>query len=228
MINKIIAIFKGKFLNAKSATYEELFEVAKTFTKGKSYSLDSPTKSSSSETSVSTLLKELSDLLGKYQSNYNHPDYTPVYLFGGDCANIHINILNYIQKYYSDISANITIGGVLLSGQQGFQFSQDKCNEWLENGSPEIFSCHAWITIDNDYILDCTIGTYINTRIDPAKDDNISQNAYGGLTFGKVDNLQHIAISNLKGKRPPEDIKIEYNPVILGEEAFEVIVPKST
>ncbi|WP_413499715.1 hypothetical protein [Buttiauxella gaviniae] len=228
MINKIIAIFKGKSRNAKNATYEELFEVAKTFTKGKSYSLDSPTKSSSCVTSVATLLEELSDLLGKYQSNYNRPDYTPVYLFGGDCANIHSLILKHIQKHYRGISANITIGGVLLSGQQGFQFSQDKCNEWLENGSPEIFSCHAWITIDNDYILDCTIGTYINTRIDPAKDDNISQNAYGGLTFGKVGNLQHIAISNLKGKRPPEDIKIEYNPVILGEEAFEVIVPKST
>lgn len=227
MINKIIDFFKNKFRSANDVTYGSLFEGAKNFTTEKGFSLDSQTISDC-ETSVSELIEELSGLFYDFTSKYHDHNFDPVVKFGGDCANVHLKILDFIKNYYPSVSANITIGGVLLSEGAGFKFDQDKCIEWLENGSPKIFDSHAWITINNDYILDCTIGTYINTRIAPDCNNNRSEELFGGLIFGNVDNLQHIAFSNLKGKMPQEYLKIKYTPVILGMKALYAIAPRHT
>ncbi|GKV99202.1 hypothetical protein PEC301653_22480 [Pectobacterium carotovorum subsp. carotovorum] len=227
MINKIVDFFKNKFRNTKSATYGDLFKDAKNFTAEQGFPLDSDTISNC-EASVSKLVEELSGLFSQYTSNYRDHNFEPITKFGGDCANVHLQILCFIKKHYPSIFANITIGNALLSSQLGFQFNQDKCIEWLKNGSPQIFDSHAWITINNDYILDCTIGTYINTRVDPDHDKNSSESLFGGLIFGNVDNLQHITFTNLRGKIPQEYLKIKYTPVILGMDALYALAPRHT
>ncbi|BBQ86653.1 TPA: hypothetical protein I9Y23_004728 [Kluyvera ascorbata] len=219
MINKIQGM--------NNTTYRHLFEDAKIFTIEKQFSLDSYPMNDC-EANVSDLIEELSGLFFEYTKNYLNHNFNPIIKFGGDCANVHLQILCFINEYYRSISANITIGEVLLSEQLGFKFNQDRCIEWLEHGSPPIFDSHAWITINNDYILDCTIGTYINTRIDPDSATNKSEELYGGLIFGHADNLQHIAFSNLKGKTPQEYLKIKYTPVIIGKSALYMLAPGHT
>ncbi|HHR6128575.1 TPA: hypothetical protein ACS72K_000129 [Providencia alcalifaciens] len=227
MMKKIINFFKNEFRDSNSAAYEDLFEDAKKFTMERGFSLDS-CAISDCETSVSELVKELSGLFYEFIPNYHVHGFEPIMRFGGDCANVHFAIFQFIKKHYPSISANITIGQALLSDHSGFYFNQDKCIEWLTYGSPEIFDAHAWITINNDYILDCTIGTYINTRFDPEHNKNRSANLFGGLIFSNVDNLQHIPFVNLKGKTPQEYLKIKYTPIILGEKALEKLAPRLT
>ncbi|MGZ0753333.1 hypothetical protein [Kluyvera sichuanensis] len=217
----------NKIQDMNSITYRNLFEDAKKFTIEKQFPLDSYPMNDC-EANVSELVKELSGLFFDYTNNYLNHNLNPIITFGGDCANVHFQILRFINDHYRSISANITIGEVLLSEQLGFKFNQNKCVEWLENGIPPIFDCHAWITINNDYILDCTIGTYINTRTAPDSAINKSEELYGGLIFGHADNLQHIAFRNLKGITPKEYFKIKYTPVILGKTALNKLGPRYT
>lgn len=227
MIGKIFNFFKKQKLTgaAKINTYEVLFEKAKNFTAQNEFNLDSKTPRIC-EDGVSQLISEISSILVDEMPKYRRHGFDPIVRFGGDCGNIHFAILNFIKNFYPSICANITVGEVSISNQSSFKFDQDKCIEWLKNGSPQILDCHTWITINNDYILDCTIGTYINTRVDPDHEKNTKDGLFGGLIFGKVDELQHVAFHGLREKKPQDYLRLKYSPVILGLEAFNALAPR--
>ena len=227
MISKIFNFLKKQeqVQAPESDPYEDLFKKAVTFTAEQKFTLDSHTVSDCEE-SVSRLITEVSNILVNEIPKYHDYGFDPIVRFGGDCGNIHYAILNFIKSHYPSVSANMTIGEVSVSNQSGFEFDQAKCIEWLENGSPQVLDCHAWITINNDYILDCTIGTYINTRIDSDYEKNKTKNLFGGLIFGNVDNLQRIAFYGLRDKAPQDYLDVKYNPVILGIEAFSALAPR--
>lgn len=227
MISKIFNFLKKQEIvqNLESGAYVNLFEKAKSFTAEQNFTLDSNSIRDCEE-SISQLITEISHILVNEIPKYLEHGFNPIVRFGGDCGNIHYAILNFIKNYYPTISANITIGEVSVSNQSGFEFDRAKCIAWLKNGSPHVLDCHTWITINNDYILDCTIGTYINTRIDPDSDTNKSENLFGGLIFGNVDNLQHIAFHGLSDKTPQDYLKLKYSPVILGLEALSALAPR--
>jgi hypothetical protein len=227
MFRKIFNFFKEKEVSeaSKIDMYEQLFKEAQNFTDKNEFNLDSKNQSSC-EASISQLINEISDILVKEIPKYRQYGFDPIVRFGGDCGNIHFAILGFIKQHYPSICANITVGGVLTSNKSDFKFDQNKCIEWLENGSPQVLDCHTWITINNNYILDCTIGTYINTRIDANHVQNKKDNLYGGLIFGSEDKLEHIAFKGLGEKTPLDYRNMKYSPVILGIEAFTALAPK--
>lgn len=227
MFGNILKKLKKKEIpeTAKIDQYEDLFQKAQDFTVKNQFNLDSQTQSTC-EGSVSQLISEISDILVNEIPKYQQQGFDPIVSFGGDCGNIHFAIINFIKQHYPNICANITVGGVLISNQPDFKFDQSKCIEWLQNGSPQVLDCHTWITINNNYILDCTIGTYINTRVDDNHAQNRKNNVYGGLIFGSEDELEHVAFKGLGAKTPQDYLNMKYSPVILGIEAFTALAPR--
>jgi len=227
MISRIFKLFKKQEASevAKVDVYKNLFKMAQTFTKKKKFNLDYQ-EQNTCEDVVRDLVNKISKILAKDISNYPQHGFDPIVRFGGDCGNIHYAILNFIKQHYPNICANITVGEASISNQLIFKFNQNKCIDWLENGSPQVLDCHTWITINNDYILDCTIGTYINTRIDSNHEQNKEDSLYGGIIFGIVDKLEHVTIKSLEQKTPQNYRNVEYFPIILGLEAFIALAPK--
>lgn len=227
MISKIFNFLKKHEIvqTPERVSYEDLFEEARIFTFKQKFNLDSKA-ASGCEDSVSQLITEISNILVNEIPKYHDYGFDPIVRFGGDCGNIHFAILKFIRNHYPSVCANITIGEVSVSNQSGFEFDQAKCIEWLKNGGPQMLDCHTWITINNNYILDCTIGTYINTRIDPDHERNRTKNLFGGLIFGNVDNLQRIAFHGLRDKTPQDYLNMKYTPVILGLDAFSALAPR--
>ncbi|WP_024668162.1 hypothetical protein [Pseudomonas syringae] len=214
-------------------TYDQLFEKSKKFTSHNKLALDTTVESQSqsqsqSQSHLQKLIDELTTLICDFTEKYNTHGFDPITRFGGDCGNVHFSVINFIKDNYPSIQANITIGDISIENQTHFPFNQKKCLAWLKKGSPKIFDCHAWITINNDYILDCTIGTYINTRIDPEREKNKENNLYGGLIHGQENHFKNIKFSNLDNKTPQNFNKIKYSPIIVGLQAFKKICPRQT
>jgi hypothetical protein len=208
-------------------TYDQLFKKSKDFTLHNKLALDA-TVENPNQNNLQKLIDELTKIISDLTEKYKDHGYDPISRFGGDCGNVNFLVINFIKQHYPSIQANITIGDISIENQTYFPFNQKKCLDWLKNGSPQIFDCHAWITINNDYILDCTIGTYINTRIDPERKKNKENNLYGGLIHGQENHLKNIKFSNLKNKTPQNFNEIKYSPIIVGLQAFKKICPRQT
>ncbi|KAB0317173.1 MULTISPECIES: hypothetical protein [Vibrio diabolicus subgroup] len=201
-------------------SYEDLIVEAEGFTREQGFAFDT-TKRGSSLDDLETLVTELANILAGdvipvYKMNGFHDVATR---FGGDCGNVHVAILSFIQKYYPSVNANLTVGEFVTDGESQFPFNQEKCLEWLKNGAPEILDCHTWITIDDNIILDCTVGTYVNTRLSDSK-------TFGGIVWGKMGELNVTRISNFEHKDPHDINGISYHPVILGMSAFSKFAPR--
>ena len=139
MLRKILTLFKSKERtpDTENHSYESLFEKAQSFTIEQNFTLDSPKISQNNE-SLPQLINEISAILVSEIPKYKKAGFDPIVRFGGDCGNIHFAILNFINKYYKNISANITVGEIKFSNEKSFDFNQAKCLEWLAKGSPQI------------------------------------------------------------------------------------------
>ncbi|AMT98240.1 MULTISPECIES: hypothetical protein [Psychrobacter] len=206
-------------------TYEQSFNDAIKFTidKGFSCNLNS---SKSNKQALSELISEISVIFANETSMYEKEGFNPIERFSIDCGNVHYAILNFIENNYPSINANITVGDVFVGKNQPFPFNESKCADWLINGIPKSLDFHTWITIDDDYILDCTIGTYINIRTSLHKEKNLKDNIYGGLIYGNEGNLAGTSFKSLNSKVPKEISDIKYIPIVIGRKAFLALAAK--
>jgi hypothetical protein len=221
MFDKIVGRIKSIFGSVPvhaAATYKEAFELAVAFTNSKGFVLDSD----KGDVQYHALVEELAGALSEQNAQYKARGLDPLVAFGGDCGNVHVQVLKYIQKYYPYTDANLVMGEVSI-GQDGFSFDQATFLKWQETGAPEILDCHVWIAIGSDYIVDCTLGTYINTRIVKSS----SSKACGGVICGSPNDLKIIKINGLAHIDPIGFNKVIYRPVAIGLSALEAIGPRS-
>lgn len=220
----IIANWHGVNIN-----YTKKFDTAIKFTEDMNFNLDSNLDSKKvfdeENSSIGELINEISGLVAQEVKSYkNYGFEQPIMRFGGDCGNVHKSVIEFIKKHYK-INANLTIGEIKINNNTYFSFNQDKCTQWLNGKKPEVFDAHTWITINNDYILDLTIGTYINTRIAPNKESNSKCEFFGGIFHGKHGMLKYKAFDKLKNIEP-KNTNLIYSPVILGSSALLTLAPR--
>ena len=234
-IKKILNLLSKRELHSETVVkpsikeeplYDEEFELALGFSSTLNFAADSRI-SSFEENRVNELAEELANITSEFLNQYPSMGFKDVITrFGGDCATVHFSILQFIKQYYSDLPVNITLGEVSYNSGTYFNFNEDKCKDWMTNGSPRVFDCHAWITIGRDIIIDVTIGTYVNTRIDSDKSNNVAEDIFGGIVFGRHDNFKCIPISGVSGKIPEKLNSLKYSPVVIGAESINRLAPK--
>lgn len=201
--------------------FSESFKNAVCFTLDRNLNLDTERHSLNKSyqlEDISRLTLEIGAGLQEQFSYYERQDYDPIVRFGGDCGNVHLLVLNFIQKNFPDLPANLTIGEVRFDTETRFSFSEEKFLGWREN-RPRLLDCHVWITVGNSAIVDATIGTYINNRI-------LKSTKLGGIFYGRPGQLTWNPIVRADNQMPGTS-SLEYLPVVLGREAFLSIVPKA-
>lgn len=167
---------------------------------------------------ISNLTKELAGALQEQLDASKRHGYDPMVRFGGDCGNVHFLALSFIQKYYPDLPANLTIGEIRFNREAKFSFSEDKFLRW-QKARPNLLDCHVWVTVGCDTIVDLTVGTYINDRI-------LKSTKFGGIFHGSPGQLIWNPIVGVENQMP-DTSSLEYLPVVLGRKAFLSIVPKA-
>jgi hypothetical protein len=214
------------FPNSYTSSYKDHFNDAIIFTKDKKFDLDNESLAETSEVTINNLIEVLALSISGELKKFHDDRVGEIANFGGQCGNVHHALIGIIKEDYPTLCANLTIGDVDTGSANKFTFNQTKCSKWLEGRSPNILDCHVWITIGNNFIIDVTIGTYQNTRssINVLKDK--SAFAYGGIIFGKINDLKYTEIKNVKNSNPANFTKFVYTPVILGTNAFVALAPK--
>lgn len=164
------------------------------------------------------LVNELTLNLGEVIDTFALVASDPVLAFATGCGNVHYHILKFIQCYYPDLSANLTVGdfefdGVALSG-----FNQHKAKEWLLK-KPVKLACHVWITLGDDVVLDCTGISYIQVC-------NRNGRGIGDVLFGQSNYFGKYPIQHQLYRQGDVGTKaIRYVPILVGKDAFEAIAP---
>ncbi|MEM6248426.1 hypothetical protein [Shewanella vaxholmensis] len=235
MINKLLRFFNGRKPTLENTVpssvneelgYDQKFNVALEFSNSHGFSADSKV-SNFEKIRVEELVQELANIIPGFIGKYSSMGFKePIIRFGGDCGTVHFSIFQFIKQYYPDLPVNVTLGEVDYSTYTYFNFDKDKCEDWIENGSPEIFDCHTWLTVGDDLVIDVTIGTYVNTRIDSDKNSNIAKRIFGGIIFGEHGSFSHIPIIDFASKVPDKLDSLKYSPVVVGAESLHRLAPR--
>jgi hypothetical protein len=201
-------------------SYEAALARAIAFTGAEGLRLDSPPSSAPiTQSNLRLIAAEVAGGLKDQISLYRLQEQKVAMSLGGDCGNVHHLIAKFLGTHHSSVAFNLTMGNVTINGAGGFAFSQDKFREWRRVGSGEIYDCHSWIALNDRYILDATLATYINTR-------RLGSRALGGVLYGTPSSLHCIPINGEPHEALPQDTTLDYEPVILGIEAFEKVAPR--
>ena len=169
------------------------------------------------DTSVKKIAAEVAQGLDEQIRRYRSVNDRAHLRLGGDCGNIHMLVIKYCKKLYPDTPVNLTIGGVIIQGRTIFSFTMEQFHQWRKN-KPKIFECHAWVTVGTSYIIDATLGTYMNTRLRESKH-------FGGILYGKPGKLVVIPIANEPHLHPERLDAIRYHPIVLGLHALSACAP---
>lgn len=209
----------------KKEKYLIAFEQSREFSRKKNFSTNQ-NKILSDYVFDACLIEEISSLIYYDLKKYlNDRLNNPIMIYGSDCGNVHLALLKYIVSKYPSINVELTLGKVAIKNRVIFDFSREKFSSW-SNSKPEgLLDAHVWITINDVYIIDCTIGTYLNTRCDINKDINIKNNFFGGIIFGKNTELEFMEIKNLNNLKPKYFCDLEYTPVIIGHDLTRILPP---
>ena len=203
---KFLFFYKYKFIHAIN------------FTRNKKFKPDCSAICGKLPANVERIPEEIASMIPEILQTYANLGYTPLISFGGDCGNVHVSILKYIQKNYPNIPANLTIGEVNIGRAAYFKFTESKFIHWLKE-KPEILDCHTWITIGRDTILDATLPTYINTRLDNTQ-------KIGGVLFGLHGKFEIANVPHMVNLSPCiRGGGIRYEPTAVGYAAFQAIAP---
>lgn len=205
--------------------YKVNFLNAVKFTESKNFSLDSKTITSLDNTNLMELIKEISELIPKELNTFGDGNQA-IINFGNNCGNVHFPIVSYIKEYHPNIMVNLTMGSVLADNEIGFDFNERVFCNWITGDKPKILDCHTWITINNNIILDFTIGTYLNTREVKNVLKETSCHAYGGVIYGNPSNLKHCKLPMKPSMLPEKLSQLKYRPVVLGKLAFSAASPR--
>ncbi|WP_144208295.1 hypothetical protein [Shewanella donghaensis] len=192
---------------------------AKKYSEKTGYKVIGSLKSVKSSSRVKDLINELSvsiprDYIPQLQAN----KLDPISSYGGDCANLHAELFKFIKDHYPELDPVFTIGSVYFEGKPRYKF-----NEKLLSSPKELerFEAHAWITLGNELILDCTISTHLNVKV-------CRQSAFGPILFGTLrHNFEHKGLYQIRSFIIKDYSSLTYEPVMLGVEAMNAINPKS-
>lgn len=209
------SLFRHKYKSLSE--YSAALYSAQDFTTNKGFRIDSLIASNVDIESFKIAVSDIANGFDEQITFYQTQGRDVYNALGGDCGNIHKLILKYIKQYYSSLPVNITIGEVKIDENNDFSFGRDKFCSWLVK-KPDILDCHVWLTIGDEYILDATIGTYINTRIDKTA-------AFGGICYGKPGHLMWQTIANKENRTPDQIQGVKFSPIVLGESALDACAP---
>jgi len=198
-------------------SYRTHFDRAVRYTKGQGFQLDSEIRDDDYLGQAQIIAEEIAKHIPDRLFQYQAIGLKALAAFGGDCGNTHYSILQFIQQYYPKVPANLTIGGIDLGASSSFDFSEQEFERW-RTSRPEIFDCHAWITIGNRIILDATIMTYVNTRLRQTC-------AVGGVLVGEHKHFELHLIPDTDNVSPALVRWPVYRPVAIGVRAFKDIAP---
>ncbi|MGB4811050.1 MAG: hypothetical protein WBP13_01015 [Methylophilaceae bacterium] len=124
-------------------------------------------------------------------------------------------MVDFIERYYPHLNAQLTIGGVILNSEQIYKLDESTISNWLTNDvKPNPLGCHIWITIGNKIIINATIGTNLVAK---------KYNRYGGIIYGYKDDLKWLAIEGVENKIPDMFKFLNYNPIAVGNKVFSRI-----
>ncbi|WP_295751654.1 hypothetical protein [Undibacterium sp.] len=213
MINAIKRLFSKKMKNS----YCSFLESAYKFTAMQNFSPDKEIVTWADEEKLKVIVEEIANLMHLPIQAFHNDGFNPIVKLGGECGNIHFFVLQHIKKFHSSVPVNLTIGEVRTEGNASFSFDENKFKAWLTE-RPEILDCHVWITIGREFIIDATIGTYLNTRAESIK-------KYGGILYGRPENLSYINIPKVENLKPRKMTRLEFRAVVLGEKAFKACAP---
>lgn len=206
-----------KVLLTRSSAYRDLLYAAAQFTTSEGFLTDSELIEYSENALIEAVATEVAQGLFDQINYYRSNRYFAHKKLGGDCGNIHLMALEFMKKAYPHVPANLTLGEVTLSGCTEFPFSRERFLEWQQK-RPEIFACHAWITIGTSHIIDATLGTYITTRISDS-------NCFGGVLYGSLEKLSVIPMANEPHLHPKGVQTVSYCPIVLGRSALLACAP---
>jgi hypothetical protein len=205
--------------------YAKSYDNACSYSQGNGFDMDSVNHPESIER-LQLLISELIDITANEFTTYSSRGFNPVMKFGSDCGNVHFSVTNFINKYYPDISANLVIGKVNYKNRCLFDFNREKSERWASGDKSDILDCHTWVNIGDNIILDCTIGTYLNTRCSLLKNQHIKHKRYGGIYYRSPLEELCMPISGANHRSPRAMKNLEYKPVLVGCAALECIAPK--
>lgn len=210
-------IIKRIFSKNMNYHYCDYFYSALEFTAAQNFSPDEKTFNWNDEGKLREIVADIASLMHEPIKYFKNNGFNPIIKLGGECGNIHLSFLRYVKKYYPSVPVNLTIGEVRTEGNVNFSFDEDKFIAWLAE-RPKILDCHVWITVGNKFIIDATIGTYLNTRI-----ENIQ--SYGCILYGLPWDLSNFEIPSVINHIPKNLKSLEFRPVVLGEGAFIACAP---
>lgn len=164
------------------------------------------------------LVNELTLNLGEVIDTLARVTRDPVLAFATECGNVHFHVLKFIQCYYPDLNANLTVGDFEFDGVALCGFNQQKAKEWLIK-KPQKLGCHVWITLGDDVILDCTGISYIQVCTQDSR-------SIGDVLFGQSNYFGKYPIRHQLYSEGGVVVKdIRYIPILVGKDAFEAIAP---
>ncbi len=195
--------------------YSDVLSEAVDFSRSQGLKLDSSPSEATCEPLVAKAAHEIAAGLYEQINLHRERGHDPYMAIGGDCGNVHLLIAGFLLENYPMLTPNLVMGSVILRQQEAFNFSQKKFIEWRQSGYGDIFDCHAWVSIGQNWIIDATVGTWVHTRPGPG-------GAFGGVLYGSPSFLKRVPIPNEKdAEQSLTDIM--YRPVVLGVEAFSLV-----
>lgn len=195
--------------------YSDAFSDAMEFSRSQGLKLDSNPSEVTCEILAAKAAQEIANGLYDQIDNYRKIGCNPYMAIGGDCGNVHLLIANFLLKEYPKLSPNLVMGSVALNQKESFNFSEEKFIDWRQRGYGDVFDCHAWVSLGQNWIIDATICTWMHTRRGPG-------GAFGGILYGSPSSLKCVPITN--EKHVEQSLTgIRYRPVVLGVDAFSLV-----
>jgi hypothetical protein len=139
---------------------------------------------------------------------------SPVLTFGTQCANVHGTLIKYLMRIFPGVSFHLTLGGV-EAGEVGFPYTKDDFIYDLKQ-RPNKVRGHVWITCGGEYVIDLTLGTYIENATN--KSDK-----YGSIIYGFPGHLEASDFPRMPNAVVPTDLI--YQPVAVGSDAILAVSP---
>jgi hypothetical protein len=167
---------------------------------------------------IQELLDELSiSLAGDYIPQIESFVDGPEAWYAQDCANVHVSVLQFIQAHYPDLNPILTIGSVYYKGKPRYKFNKKLITSL---GELKVFDAHAWITLGNDIVFDCTISTHLNMKV-------YDKRTFGPILVGGInEKFQHKTLHNINTYILKDYTELVYEPILLGVDVMNIITPK--
>ena len=191
----MISFLKNLIYYSFKSKYQKKIKNAEAFTRRKGLYKYPLSSYQLIDSSVQNLVDEISKTIQNEVQKFDNTQISNAENFGQQCANVHYSLLKFIKDFYTDLNAQLTIGGVGFGSQTIYKLDETTFNNCIDNNiKPIPLNCHVWITIGNNIIIDATLGTNLITKS--------NKNSYGGIIYGYEGNLKWIKIDGVENIMP--------------------------